>query len=112
MKKKILWIVLAITLIFVILAFILFGILFCDIFVQESPNGDYQIVSLWVDKGGFGYGGAHYIKEKGFFSKWHKIAKVPSSCEWISETQFTIYRPFPFDENNDKKYNANDFFDE
>ncbi|MEE1096868.1 MAG: hypothetical protein U0K83_00915, partial [Bacteroidales bacterium] len=51
--------------------------------------GDYQIVSLWIDKGGFGYGGACYIKEKGLFSKWHKICKVPCSCEWISETQFT-----------------------
>jgi len=111
LKKKILWIVLAITLIFVILAFILFGILFCDSFVQESPNGDYQIVSLWIDKGGFGYGGACYIKEKGLFSKWHKICKVPCSCEWISETQFTVYRVNYSGIGSDKEYNVNDFFD-
>lgn len=111
LKKKAVVIALAIALVFAMLSFVIFGILRCEIFVDDSPNGDYQIVGLWIDKGAFGYGGAFYIKEKGLFSKWHKIAKVPSSCEWISETQFTIYRPFPFDENNDKEYNANDFFD-
>ncbi len=111
MKKKVFGIILAIVLIFAMLAFVIFGILRCEIFIDESPNGDYQIVSLWIDKGGFGYGGAFYIKEKGLFSKWHKIAKVPGSCEWISETQFTIYRPSTFDANNEKEYNVKEFFD-
>ena len=110
-KKALLGIALAIALVFAMLYSVIFGVLRCQIFVNKSPNGDYQIVSLWIDKGSFGYGGAHYIKEKGLFSKWHKIEKVPSSCDWISETQFTIYRPFPNDENNDKKYDAKVFFD-
>ena len=111
MEKKILRIVLAITLIFSILLVVLFCVLCFDIFVQESPNGDYQIVSLWIDKGGFGYGGACYIKGKGLFSKWHKICKVPCSCEWISETQFTVYRVNYSGIGSDKEYNVNDFFD-
>ena len=108
MEEKGFCITLAIILAFLLLVAVVFGVSHCDVFVNESPNGDYQIVSFWIDKGGFGYGGAHYIKENGLFSKWHKIEKVPSSCEWVSDTQFTIYRPFP---DNDKEYNVNDFFD-
>ena len=109
MKKKA-FIILAIALVFIMLSFVLFGSLFCDVFVQESPNGDYQIVSLWIDEGGFGYGGACYIKEKGLFSKWHKICKVPCGIEWISETQFTVYRVDHSGIGSDEEYNVNDFF--
>ena len=108
MKKKKFIIILATTLVLAMLYFVIFDVLRCQIFVEESPNGGYQIVSLWIDKGAFGYGGAHYIKKKGFFSKWHMIEKVPSACEWISETQFTIDRPYP---NEDKKCDVKDFFD-
>ena len=108
MKRKVLWGVVAIVL---FLSIALFGILRGQIFIDESPNGDYQLVSLWIDKGGFGYGGACYIKEKGLFSKWHKICKVPCGCEWISETQFTVYRVNYSGIGSDKEYNVNNFFD-
>ena len=110
LKKKVFGIVLAIVLIFAMLSFVVFGILRCEIFIDESPNGDYQIVSWWIDKGGFGYGGSFYVKEKGLFSKWHKIGTVPFSSEWLSETDFSIYYPYPIDEDNYKEYNVIEFF--
>ena len=110
MKKRILGIILAIVLIFALLAFLIFGILRCEIIVDESPNGDYQIVSCWIDKGAFGYGGAFYIKEKGLFSKWHKLGEVPFSSKWISETEFSIRYSYTIDEDDYKEYNVNEFF--
>ena len=61
------------------LIFVFFCVLKCEINVIESPNKDYQIVSWLTDKGGFGYGGAFYIKEKGLFSKWYKLGTGPFS---------------------------------
>lgn len=113
LSKKNLYTAVAISLVFVMLLFVLFGMLcfnIFDIFVYESPNGDYQIVSLWIDKGGFGYGGNCYIKEKGLLSKWHKICKVPCGCKWISETQFIIDRANYSGIVSYKEYSVNDFF--
>ena len=110
MKKKIFCVILAIALIFAMLYFMFFEVLRGEIFVEPSPNGDYQIVSWWIDKGGFGYGGAFYIKEKGLFSKWHKLGTVPYASKWLSETEFSIYCTYPIDEDNYKEYNVNDFF--
>ena len=109
MKRKVLWGVLAIVLILLMLLFAFFGILRGQIFIDESPDGDYQIVSWWIDKGGFGYGGAFYLKEKSPFSKWHKIGEVPCASEWLSETEFIVYYPYPAD---DVYYNVKEFFDE
>ena len=111
MKKKKFGIALAIVLIFAVLLFVIFGVLRCQIFVNPSPNGDYQIVSWWIDKGGFGYGGAFYIKEKGLFSKWHKIGRVPVASKWLSETEFLVNCGYYIDEDNSKVFNVNEFFD-
>ena len=78
--------------------------------MDASPNGDYQIVSWWIDVGA-GYGGAFYIKEKGLFSKWHKLGTVPFSSEWLSETEFSIQYAYSIDEDVYKEYNVNEFFD-
>lgn len=110
MKKKILGVVLVITLVFAMLSFGIFDLLSFEIILNESPNGDYQIVSWWIDKGAFGYGGAFYIKEKGLFSKWYKLGTVPFSSKWLSETEFSIYYSYPVDEDNYKEYNVNEFF--
>ena len=110
LKKKVFGIVLAIVLIFAMLSFVIFGILRCEVFIDESPNGDYQIVSWWIGKGVCGYRGSFYVKEKGLFSKWHKIGTVPFSSEWLSETDFSIYYPYPVDEDNYEEYNVNEFF--
>ena len=98
-------------LILIMLSLVLFGISRCEVFVDESPNGSYQIVSLWIDEGAFGYGGAFYLKEKGLFSKWHRLGQVPFSSEWLSETEFSIQYSYTVDEDYCKEYNVNDFFD-
>ena len=106
MKRKVLWVVLAIILILSVPLFAFFGILRGQIFIDESPNGDYQIVSWWIDKGAFGYGGAFYLKEKGLLSKWYKIGKVPCSSEWVSETEFLLHYPYP---KGEVFYNVKEF---
>ena len=91
---------------------------FIDICVTESPNGDYRIVSVWVDKGAFGYSGAMYIKEKGLFSKLCKIGALPASYEWKSDKIISVEYPSPIDgninnydkDNYRREYNADDFF--
>ena len=89
-----------------------------NVTVIESPDGNYQIVGWLIDKGGFGYSGAYYIKEKGFFSKWYKLGTGPFSGEWLSETEFSVYHSNPIDgniynftkENYYKIYSVYDFF--
>ena len=110
-KKKTIGIILAISIVFAMLYFVVFGILKCEIDVEHSPNGDYQVVSYWIDKGGLGYSGAFYVKEKGLFSKWHKLGTVPFSGEWISNTQFAVHHSYVVDDDYYKEYNVNDYFD-
>ena len=110
MQKKIVGIAIAIVLIFSMLSFVVFGILNCEILVDESPTGEYQIVSWWTDWGASGYNGAFYLKEKGLFSKWHKLGTVPFSSKWLSETEFSIHYAYTVDEDNYKEYNVNAFF--
>ncbi len=112
MKKNKVWIALAIVSVCALLLFAVFGILSCEVFIDESPNGEYQIVSWWIDKGAFGYSGAFYIKEKGLLSKWHKIGTVPFSSEWLSETEFSIYDPYPVGGDNRKEYHVNQFLNQ
>ena len=117
MKKKILGIsVFALVLVLSMAVLIVYNA--CD--VVESPNGDYQIVSWKIDKGGFGYSGAYYIKEKGIFGKWHKLGTGPFSAEWMSETEFSVNYANPVDgnvnnyseDNYYREYSVNDFFSE
>ena len=110
MNKKIFAVLIAIILIFIMVAFIFFGVLRGEIKVEPSPNGDYEVVSWLIDKGGFGYGGAFYIKEKGLFSKWYKLGTQPFSGEWISETLFAVHHAYVVDEDWYKEYNVNDYF--
>ncbi len=109
--KKIAFITLTVTLVLALL--FVFGVLKCEICVLNSPGRDYQIVSWLLDEGGFGYRGAYYIKEKGLFSKCHKIGTGPFSAEWLSNTEFFIYHSYPVDSIGSyyKEYSVNDFFD-
>ena len=110
LKKKVFGIVLAIVLIFAMLSFVIFGILRCEVFIDESPNGDYQIVSWWIGKGVCGYRGSFYVKEKGLFSKWYKLGTEVFAGKWISETLFAVHHAYVVDEDNYKEYNVNEFF--
>ena len=112
MKKKNLIVLGLIILIVAVLLFIVFGVLKCQFKSIESPNGDYEIIGWLVDKGGFGYSGAFYIKEKEVFSKWHKLGTGPFSAEWLSETEFSIQYSYVVDDDNYKVYNVNDFFNQ
>lgn len=118
MKKK--W--LMIFLLALVTAAVLLGVAFhagiLIIEVEESPNGEYQIVSWLIDKGAWGYSGAYYIKENGLFSKWYKLGTGPFAGEWLSETEFSVYHASPIDgdwtnssrDNHYKEYNVNEFF--
>ncbi len=111
MKKKIFISFIAIILLLIMMfSFMFFVVLRGEIEVAPSPNGDYQVVSWWIDKGGFGYSGAFYMKEKGLSSKWHKLGTVPFAGKWISETLFAVHHAYVVDEDNYKEYNANDYF--
>ncbi len=48
-----------------------------------------------IDEGGAGYDGAYFVKEKGLFSKWHKITTGTCMCEWLSETEFEVLHTSP-----------------
>jgi len=108
LKKKI-WGIIATILVFAFVLFVVFDVLKCEISVIESPDGDYEIVSWLIDKGGFGYSGAFYIKEKGLFSKWYKLGTGTFSGKWLSETEFSIYHSYMVDNDYYKEYNVNDF---
>lgn len=114
MKKK----AIIFLLIFIVFLSAIIGVGWSIFDIDESPNGDYKIVSWLIDKGGFGYSGAYYIKEKGLFSKWYKIGTGPFSGEWLSETEFSIYHSNPIDgnihnyskDNYYKEYSVDEFF--
>lgn len=111
MKKKILLGSIATILIFIMMiAFMFFVVLRGEIEVAPSPNGDYEVVSWLIDKGGAGYSGAFYMKEKGLFSKWYKLGTEVFAGKWISETLFAVHHAYVVDEDNYKEYNANDYF--
>ena len=110
MKKKLFVVFITIILFFTMVSFIFFGVLNGEIKVYPSPNGDYEVVSWLIDKGAWGYGGAFYIKEKGLFSKCHKLGTQPFSGEWISETLFAVHHSYVVDDDYYREYNVNDYF--
>lgn len=118
MKKRFIIISVVVAIIISLFIGLAYGIYYAIFDIKESPNGDYQIVSWWIDQGAAGYAGAYYIKEKGIFSKWHKLGDVPFGGEWISEKEFLIQYSSPIDgdwknysyDNYHKKYNVDDFF--
>lgn len=113
-------IVLSVFFVVIIYLFLFAGSKFIFVDVEESPGGEYQIVSWLIDKGGFGYSGAYYIKEKEPFSKWYELGTGPSSYGWLSDEVFYVHHSNPIDgniknytkDNYYQEYNINDFFDE
>lgn len=84
---------------------LLFAVSRCEVTVVNSPDGEHQVVGIIVDKGGWGYGGNYYVKEKGLFSSWSKLCPVPAAIEWISDNEIEIDQASPIDgdwKNNHK----------
>ncbi len=114
MKKRII----ALLLIFIVFSSVLLGVWIRLLEFNDSPGGEYQIVSWIIDVGGWGYRGAYYVKEKGLFSKWHKLGTGPFIGEWLSETEFFIRHSNPIDgdyknsakDNYYREYHVDEFF--
>lgn len=97
----------------ILLIFIIFTVFFINSITWKltSPTGDYEIVGWLIDQGGFGYSGAFYIKEKGLFSKWHKLGEGPSDCTWLSDNKFSVRFSYFVDEDYYKEFSVDEFFE-
>lgn len=115
MKK---WFIITIVALLIAMSAIIVSLLEPEIKTLESPTGDYQIVSWMIDKGGFGYGGSFYLKEKGWFTKWHRLGSCPFSAKWLSDEEFSIDFSYPLDGNYSnfskgnytREYHVDEFF--
>jgi len=63
-----------------------------DVHVNESPTGEYRLITRWIDQGGFGYMNTEVIIAKpGFFGARQDIGySTPLSVEWISDDEFRV----------------------
>lgn len=111
MRKNIILIICSIICLVILLGILSVVIFKPSVDVYESPDGDYEIISICIDKGGWGYGGAFYLREKGLFSPWHKIADQPAMVEWISDDVFSVTEGSASGLTQPVEYHVSDFID-